>query len=111
MKGVFGATPWVPKAEIQRMGQTRGPVQFVCKKSPLSSSPCQFSPCGAGYGDPNVSVNLTVVSLTCRLTGYHGVGHGCGPGVAIYPVGPLLHSKAPWLGHQETESKYHSLLT
>ncbi len=80
MKGVFGATPWMPEAKIQKMEPTRGPVvQFVCKISPLSPSPR-----GAERGDPNVSVSLTVVGLRCsltrRLTGYHGVGHGCGPG-------------------------------
>lgn len=43
--------------------------------------PLPVSPHGAQRGDPNVSVRLTVVgqrsSLTWRLKGYHGVGHGC----------------------------------
>lgn len=70
----------MPKAKTQRMELTRGPVvQFVCKISPHSPSPR-----GAERGDPTVSVSLTVVGLRCsltrRLTGYHGVGHGCGPG-------------------------------
>lgn len=79
MKGVLGATPWEPKAKVQRIEPTRGSVvQFVCKISPRSSSPLL----GGERGDPNVSVSLTVVGLLCsltrRLTGYHGVGHGCG---------------------------------
>lgn len=79
----FGATPLVPKANVQRMGPSS---MQLCMQNITSQflPPASLSPRGAKRGDPNVSVTLTVVglrcSLTCRLTGYHGVGHGCGPG-------------------------------
>lgn len=98
MKRAFGATPWAPKAKVQRMEPARGPVvQFVCKISPLSASPCPLSL----RGDPDVSVSLTVVGLrcglTCRLTGYHGVGHGCGPGSNL-PSRPPASFKGTMVG-------------
>lgn len=49
---------------------------------------CWRSECG----DPDISGGSTVVrlccSLTCRLTGYHGVGHGCRPMGESQPDGP-----------------------
>lgn len=93
MKGVYGATPWVPKAKVQRM-EVGGLLSSLYAKYHLSVPP-PASGTERG-GDPNVSVSLTVVglrcSLTCRLSGYHGVGHGCGLGSSL-PCRPPVSFK------------------
>lgn len=84
----LGATPLVPKAKAQRMEPTC--LVWMQNTTPLhppihpdsSSPPCPSPPVGPSMATPTVSAGLTVVglrrSLTWRLTGYHGVGHGCG---------------------------------
>lgn len=94
----------MPKAKVQRIDPTGGPVaQFACKISPLSCFPCR-----AKRGDPNVSDGLTVVSLCCgltwRLTGYHGVGHGCGLGSNL-PTRPPASFKGTKVGTSIADEK------
>ena len=99
MKGVLQPLPGCLKLKCREWKQPGGLLSSLYAKYHLcSSSPCQFSPHRAERGDPNVSVSLTVVGLrrglTCRLTGYHGVGHGCGPRSNL-PSRPPASFKGP----------------
>lgn len=86
-KSGFGATAWAPGAKIRRMQQTC-PVYMQNTPLVIQTHPC-LSPTYVELSveTPTVSVSLTVVRLLCsltrRLTGYHGVGHGCGLGSSL----------------------------
>lgn len=95
-KSGFGATAWAHGAKIRRMQQTC-PVYMQNTPLVIQTHPC-LSP---------TYVELSVETPTVCCAVWHGdwlvtmewvMDAGWG---AVYPVGPQLHWKAPWLGCQQ----------
>lgn len=102
-KSGFGATAWAPGAKIRRMQQT---CPVYMQNTPLVIQPTLASlPLMWSWAwRPQLSLSVWLLYVCCAV--WHGdwlvtmewvmdVGWG-----AVYPVGPQLHWKAPWLGCQ-----------
>lgn len=103
VKVVLGPLPEHPEPKY---GECNKLVQFICKIPPLWSKPTLASlPLMWSWAwRPQLSLSVWLLYVCCAV--WHGdwlvtmewvmdVGWG-----AVYPVGPQLHWKAPWLGCQ-----------